>query len=414
MCQIGDAYQDSGDYVKAQSAYDTILKDYPDSLYSDYVQYQIGLTLLKASNYDGAILSLLNFRKNYPISKLSDNAVYTLGLAYFQKQDYESSRLIFMKADEFKDSSLKQQAGYLLGTSLFNLGRFSDAIEVFKNLIRLYGQDKQLAQKAEYEIADCYYQMGNGKEAMNRFNTLRSKYPDSSLTSEIIWWLGEYYYRHNDLRLARRYFLSLTQDFPKSSLAADAYYAIGSSFAEEGRYQEALDNFKKVSQLGKSDLTAQAAVAIADIYEQMGDTQEALRAYQEAAANYPNLISLTYPKIAGIFFKKHNYDEAVNLLRKSLPLVPIRQAPEIQFKIAEALEAKGEADEAIEEYFKVTYLSQDNNSAAIKALLRIAQIYEGRKNFSGALNVYKKIISMNTEESKFAQERVALIKRQIK
>ena len=414
LCQIGDAYQDSGDYAKAQTTYDSILKDYPDSLYSDYVQYQLGLTFLKASNYDGAILSLLNFRKNYPTSKLFDNVTYALGLAYFQKQDYESSRQIFEKFDEFKDSSLKQQSAYLLGTSFFNLGRFSEAIEIFKNLIRLYGQDKQLAQKAEYEIADCYYQMGNEKEAMNRFKILRSKYPESSLTAEIIWWLGEYYYRHNDLVLARRYFLSLVQDFPKSNLVPDAYYAIGSSFEEEGRHREALDNFKKVLQLGKTDLAAQAAVAIADIYTSMGNSEEALRIYQETAGNYPNLTSLTYPKIADIYFRKSNYAEAVEYLRKSLDLVPAKAVPEIQFKIGEALEAQGSTDEAIEEYLKVTYLSGNDNPQAIKALLRIAQIYEGRKNFIDALNVYKKIISMNVEESKFAQERAGLIKQQIK
>jgi len=414
LCQIGDAYQDSGDYVKAQSAYDSILRDYPDSLYSDYVQYQLGLTFLKASNYEGAILSLLNFRKNYASSKLFDNATYALGLAYFQRQDYESSRQIFEKFDEFKDSGLKQQSIYLLGTSLFNLGRFSDAIEVFKNLSRLYGQDKELAQKAEYEIADCYYQMGNEKEAMSRFKVLRSKYPESSLTAEIIWWLGEYYYRHNDLSLARRYFLSLIQDFPKSNLVPDAYYAIGSSFEEEARHQEALDNFKKVLQLGKTDLAAQAAVAIADINASVGNSEEALRSYQETAANYPNLTSLTYPKIADIYFKKSNYAEAIEYLRKSLDLVPAKAVPEIQFKIGEALEAEGLMDEAIEEYLKVTYLSQDNNPQAIKALLRIAQIYEGRKNFADALNVYKKIISMNVEESKFAQERADLIKQQVK
>jgi TolA-binding protein len=341
---------------------------------------------------------LLNFRKNYPTSKLFDSATYALGLAYFQKQDYESSRQIFGKFNEFKDGSLKQQAIYLLGTSLFNLGKFEDAIEVFKNLIRLYGQDKQLAQKAEYEIADCYFQMGNESEAMNRFKALRSKYPESSLTSEIIWWLGEYYYRHNDFRLARRYFLSLVQDFPKSNLVADAYYAIGSSFKEEGRNEAALENFKQVLKSGKSDLAAQAAVAIADIYVAEGN---------------PNLAGLAYPKMADIYFRNSNYTEALDYFRKSVDLVPVYQAPEIQFKIAETLEAQGKLDQAIEEYFKVAYLPQDNNTQMIKALFRIAQIYEGRKKLIEAVNVYKKIVSMNVEESKFAEERISLINRQV-
>jgi TolA-binding protein len=411
LCQIGDAYQDSGDYARAQETYDTILKDYPDNFYSDYVQYQSGLTMLKVSNYDGAILSFLALKKNYPQSKLLDDATYALGLSYFQKQDYSSSRETFEKfQEEFKESNLKSQALYLLGTSLYNLGKFNEAVETFKNIIRLYNQDKELVQKAEYEIADCFYQMGDEKEAMARFKMLRAKYPDSSLTPEIMWWLGEYYYRHNDLDLARRYFSSLIQDFPKSNLIADSYYAIGTSFTEESKYDEAVENFKKVVELGKSDLGAQAAIAIADIYVKQDKLKSSLEAYEEIAKRYPNLIHLTYPKMADIFYKINDYSEALNFYRKSLDVVPVSEMAGIQLKIAEVLEAQGKLDEAVEEYLKVTYLYSERKDLAVKSLLRVAQIYEDKENFKEALNFYKRIIAMNVPEAKFAQERIDWIK----
>jgi len=415
LCQIGDAYQDSGDYNKAQETYDTILKDCPDSFYSDYVQYQLGLTLLKNSNYDGAIMSFLALKRNFPESKLLDDASYTLGLSYFQRQDYNSSREIFEKfQEEFKDSNLKPQALYLLGTSLYNLGDFAKSIEVFKNIIRMYGQDAELAQKAEYEIADCYYQMGNEKEAMSRFKMLRSKYPDSALTSEIMWWLGEYYYRHNELELARRYFSSLIQDFPKSNLIADAYYALGSSYEEESRHEEAMENFKKVIELDKSDLSGQAAVAIADIYVEQDKSELAQNAYEDIVKEYPNLANLIYPKIAALFYKTNNFTRALDFYRKSLDVVPVKEMSDIQFKIAEVLQAQGNLKEATEEYLKVTYLYSENNSLAIKALLRVAAIYEGRDNFKEAVNIYKRIVSMNAEEAKYAQERIDWIKTHVK
>ena len=407
LCQIGDAYQDSGDYAKAQETYDTILKDYPDSLYSDYVQYQSGLTLLKASNYDGAIMSFLTLKKNFPESKLLDDASYTLGLAYFQRQDYNSCRETFEKfQEEFKDSNLKPQAFYLLGTSLYNLGKFSEAMEVFKNIIRTYSQDIELVQKAEYEIADCYDQMGDEKEAMARFKMLRSKYPDSSLTAEVMWWLGGYYYRHNDLSLARRYLSSLIQDFPKSNLVADAYYALGSSYEEESLHEEAIGNFKKVIELGKSDLAAQAAIAIADVYVKQDKPDLALEAYKDIIRGYPSLANLIYPKMADIFYKTNNYNEAIDFYRKSLEVVPAREMAAIQFKIAEVLQAGTKAEEAIEEYLKVTYLYSENSNLAVKALLRVAQIYETKENFKEALNVYKRIVSLNVEEAKYARERI--------
>ncbi|MDP2904674.1 MAG: tetratricopeptide repeat protein [Candidatus Omnitrophota bacterium] len=411
LCQIGDAYQDSGDYTLAQEAYDSILKDYPDNFYSDYVQYQLGLVLLKNSNYDGAILAFLNVKKNFPQSKILDEAAYGLGLAYFQKMDYESSRDIFSRfQNEFGSSNKKPQALYLLGTSLYNLGKYDLAIGAFKDIIRGYSQDTELVQKAEYEIADCFYQMGNEKEAMNRFKALRSKYPDSSLTDEIVWWLGEYYYRHNDLELARRYFTSLINDFSKSGLVVDAYYALASSYEAGSLHQEALENFKKVVEMGKSELSGQAAAAIADIYAKLGDTEPALREYKGVVADYPNLSASIYPKMGDIYFKMGSYNQALEMFKKSLDIVSVKEMPGLQLKIAEVLEASGKADEAIEEYLKVTYLYPQDAALAAKPLLRVAKIYEDRENFKEAANIYKRIVALNTDEAKFANERIEWIK----
>ncbi len=411
LCQIGDTYQDVGDYEKAIHSYDSILKDYPDSFYSDYVQYQLGLCLLRTSNYEGAIMSFLNLKRNFPDSKLLDDASYALGLSYFQRQDYVSSREIFEKfIEEFKDSNLRPQGIYLLGTSLYNLGKFSEAIEAFKNILRLYGQDVELVQKAEYEIADCFFQMGNELEAVSRFKALRAKYPDSRLTPEVIWWLGEYYYRHNDLALARRYFSSLIQDFSKSNLITDAYYALGSISTDEAKYEEAIGNFNKIISSGKSDLAGQAGVAIADIYSKEEKFDLALKAYKEVSGQYANLASLVYPRMADILYKIGSYAEAIELYRKSIDMVSVKEMSLIQFKIAESQQAQGKVKEAIEEYLKVTYLYSEDQVLATKSLLRIAAIYEDKENFKEAANIYKRIVSMEAPEAKYAKERLDWIK----
>lgn len=287
---------------------------------------------------------------------------------------------------------------YLLGTSLYNLEKFSEAIEAFKNVIKAYSQDTELVQKAEYEIADCFYQMGNEKEAMERFKSLRAKYPDSSLTPEVMWWLGEYHYRHNELAVARRYFSSLVQDFPQSSLIADAYYALGSISQEEGKFEEAKQDFKKVMTLSKSDFAGTAAIAIADMQVRQGLTNQALEMYKEILTNYAHLAYLVYPKMADIYQEIGRHEEALDLYHKTMAIAPSRQAATIQFKIGEIKEAQGKKKEAIEEYLKVTYLYPQDNSLTVKALLRIASLYEAQEDFMQAQAAYEKIAVMNVEE----------------
>lgn len=407
LCQVGDAYQDQGNYAKAQETYTSILKEYPDSSYSDYIQYQLGVAMLKSSNYDGAITIFLSLKNNFPGSKLLDDASYSLGLAYFQKQEYASSKEVFARFDdEFRDSYLRPQAAYLLGASLFNMGSFNDAISVFEGVIKKFAQDQELVQKCEYEIADCFYQMGNEGEALKRFSVLRTKYPNSSLTTEVIWWLGEYYYRHNDLDLSKRYFNSLINDFPPGPLTADAFYVLGSIETEEGRFDDAVGHFKKVIESSSADAAGKAAIAIADIDVKQNRSEAALESYQQVLKEYPNLASLVYPKMADIYFKAGNYKDALSCYRKSLDLVPVKEMAYVQFKIAESLQAQNALGEAIEEYLKVAYLHGQDNSLIVKALLRVAQLYESRDDFREALAVYKKIQEMHIAESGFAQERI--------
>jgi len=415
LCQIGDAYQESGDYNKAAGAYDNILKDYPNNPYSDYVQYQLGLSLFKASQYDSAVLVFKRLRESFPNSQLLDDVSYSLGLAYFQKGDYSLSQEFFKKfQQEFKDSNLTPQAVYFQGASLYNLGKFNEAIEVFKNILRMYSEDTELVQKAEYEIADAYYQLGDEFEAMSRFKTLRSKYPDSKFTPEIICWLGQYYYRHNELALARRYLSSLIQDFPQNDLVALAYYILGLTYEEESKYQEAIDNLKRTVELNKSDLGVQAALAIADIYAKQERSDLALATYREVIQKNSSSANLVYTKVADLYRKINNYDEAINFYRKSLEAVPVSQKSYIQFQIAETLQAQGKILEAITEYLKVANLYPENKDLVAKSLLRIATIYEDGENFKEAVNVYKRIASMRIEEAKYAQERIDWISANIK
>lgn len=407
LCQIGDTYQDSGDNLRAREAYEKILREFPGGFYADYVQYQLGIVLIKLADYDAAILNLLTLKKNFPESKLIDDAQYALGLAYFQKKDYALSLETFRDFEKnFRGSELFSQAMYLCGTSLFNLGKYAQAIEVFKDIIRRPNSDKDILQKAEYEIADCYYQMGDEKEAMARFNQLRVKYPDSSLSAEIMWWLGEYYYRKDDLALAIRYFSSLINDFKDSSLIPNAYYALGSIYAEEGKFDAAEDNFRKVVRMSGAELGGQAAIAIADIYARQEKAEDALKMYRDASAEYPQLSPIIYPKLGDLFVQQNRYEEALASYGKALEAVPLKELPSVHMKMAEVFQSQGKADEAVEHYLKITYLFPEDRELGVKAMLRVAKIREEQGNRREAEAMYAKIAGLDVAEAKFARERL--------
>jgi len=406
LCQVGDAYQDSGEYARAFETYRKILKEYPDNVYNDYVQYQLGLALMKASDYEGAVTAFKIAKNDYPSSTLLDEVSYALGLAYFQKEDYASSGEVLRGfLSGFRESGIRQDALYLLGSSLFNLGKFKEAQDVFRDIIKQYSADAALAQKCEYEIADCFYQMGDEKEAMARFNLLRSKYPDSTLTPEIIWWLGEYYYRHGDLVMSRRYFNTLASDFPSSPLADSAYYYIGTIDEEAGRYEQAIDNFRKLTAEGKSDMAGNASVAVADIYVKQGKNEDAMKLYKEIISAYPHMSGLVFPRMGELYLSAGDKEEAVSSYRQALKCVSFKEMPEIHFKLADILQTQGRQEEAAGEFMKIYALYPDS-TVSLKALLRVAGLYEMKEDFKEAGKIYEKISAMQVPEAKYARERI--------
>ncbi|RKY30496.1 MAG: hypothetical protein DRP74_06955 [Candidatus Omnitrophota bacterium] len=411
LTHIADTYRDIAEYSKAIEVYSAILKQFPDNSYADYIQYQLGLAFLSNLEYDNAIKTLTGLRISFPESEFLDEAFFLTGSAYFQKEDYNSSTEVFKKfQQEFRESKLRSEALYLLGISLYNLGEFDRAIEVFKQIIRMRDFKEEVVQKAEYQIADSYYQMGREKEAAARFKVLRAKYPDSELSPEIMWWLGEYYYRRNDLDLAKRYFNSLIRDFPESNLAFEAYYVLGRSYLKKNDLDKAMENFKNALNSANPQVTTQASIALADIYLKQDKSDLALEIYNKRLAEDRDSAPLLYPKMAAVYQKTGNYQRALEYYRKCLKVLPTEEIAAIRFKIAEVLQEQGDFTAAVQEYKKAVSSQQQNNPFLVKALLRIAKIYEDQANFQEAVGIYNKIAAMDIEEAKFARERIDLIK----
>jgi len=417
LFQIGQAYYDVDEFMEAEKIYAKIIKLYPQAAYLDYAQYQLGSLQFKRLNYNEAIVSFKELLKKYPQSKFLPDALYTLGSIYFQQANYAKSGEIFVRfQNEFKDSPLRAQALYMLGTVLISQGKINEALSVFRDLSKLDSLDIELLQKAEYEIADCYYKLGQENEALSRFKLLRTKYPNSKLAVDIMWWLGQYYYRSKDLNLARRYFGSLIQDFPNSQLTADAFYMIGLISTDENKFEPAVDNFKMAIKLGKVELRGQAAVALADIYSRKGKFQEALVQYNAIIKDTPELGKLLLPLIAQAYYKVGNFPQAKSFYFKSLEVATLQETADIRFNLAEVFEANSELEAAIQQYLLAADLYVQAPQLFVRSLLRAGKIYEDKENFKEALKIYKRIIEKapSAVEAGFVQERIDWIGENVK
>jgi len=418
LCQIGDAYHHAGQLEKALDIYDKVLKDYPDSFYSDYVQYQEGVILLKLERIDAATIAFQSLKTNFSDSRYIHDSQYYLGLAYFKKGDFISAKtqLEDLIENQRTKSEYQPEAIFLFGMTLSNLEEYRDAIHTYQIIRRRFKGDKELIAKSEYEIANCLYLMGKVPDALKKFKIIVYKFPKSEVTLGALKWLGDYYLKINKFDIARKYFQRIIDDFPEKEISYEAYYQIGESYYEEERFDEALEQFKTVKENSKGKLAGLASLEMANILSQKEDKDLAIKEYKDILIRYPSLAKQAYAKLAQFYNSLGNHDEAIGELLKALEAPEdesdIRD-PQIQFNLAEIFEEKGDFDKAIETYFKVTYLFP-KDKLSIKSYLRVARIFENRESWDKAKKIYEKILAEELEESKFAQERLDWINENIR
>jgi TolA-binding protein len=418
LTQIGDAYQDVGQWERAIEVYDAILQDYPESPYTDYIQYRQGIALLKMERIDAATLSFQSLQANFPGSKYLNDVQYYLAVAYFKKGNWVAAR---DRIAEFIEGRLKEdafmaEAQYILAITHFNLRDYSQALKVFEKILRDYPEDPSMIKNSKMIIAKCYYKMGNVSEALERFKNLVDIYPQSVVAQDALIWLGDHFLESMELDNAIIYYTRFIQQFPGGPKVNLVYYELGQTYQARGDWDEAVHAFQKVDPSGEKELHARARMAIADIFSQEMDPAPALETYQNIVETSPEFRRSAYVKMADVHKGNKDYENAVEAYRNALKAKEdfsgVKDA-QIQFFIGDAYESGNKKDKAVEEYLKLPYLYAREVPWLVKAYLRIGRIFEDAEEWDKAATIYKKVLPYETDELKFVQERLDWIKEHV-
>ena len=419
LTQIGDAYQDAGNYEKAVEMYDQILQTYPDSFYTDYVQYRQGIALLKMGKLSAAKLSFQSLKNNFPDSKYVHDINYYLAVAYYQNSNWALARDTI---EEFINSESTQQefladAYNILGLSYFYLKNYDDAMGAFKKIIKDFPGDTEAVRAAELNTAKCYYEKKDTSEALKRFKLMVEKYPSDRATQEAYIWLGDHYLKTGDYNPALVYYKQFVDTFPGSDQRASVLYEMGQAYEGLEQYEHAIEMFKQITQKENKEMYVKAKLAIADIFSRELDPNSAIQIYQNIIKSSPEFKRDAYVKIAQVYKTNQNYAQAITAYKTAIGLtakMSLFEDAQLYFELGDTYELAKNSDRAVETYLKIGYLFPKETSWIIKAYLRMARIFENQEDWDQAKIAYEKINSYDTPERKFAQERLEWIKENIK
>lgn len=186
-------------YEEAIGKYAKILSTWPNSEHAAPSQLKKAICLHRLEEYDRASEEYVKLIYTYPDSPLVSDATVRLGNHYYKVGRYQiagkifasfqrnhethplAAKVLFLAAQCFmkqaQAASTNSDGTPIQRRSLDAVEHYNEAIEMLKRLSDQYEGDNSLVPKAQYWIGDCYYKIGDYRNAYITFKKLTFDYP---------------------------------------------------------------------------------------------------------------------------------------------------------------------------------------------------------------------------------------------
>jgi TolA-binding protein len=230
-----------------------------------------------ASSDDNEHLSSAYFNKaNILFNRHSKHleALYRSGLCY-QRLDQNGDAVDRWEALVAADSTgaLCEQALVRAGDLYFRAGHYEDAKRCYGALLDRFGSSDK-APLAMLRLAQSEYNANNDEEALRLYSEVTTRFPESYAADEAVRGMEQALYRLGQGEDGSEVLARLVEDFGTSPFAADAQFEIAMRSYKAERYDEAAEQFRRVtSQFPGYSAGDRAHYLMAESYRKAGDVK---------------------------------------------------------------------------------------------------------------------------------------------
>ena len=191
--------------------------------------------------------------------------LYDYGMQRVEREDWLDALDAFRAITlSHSGSDIVDDALYYQGEAHIKLKEYPLAVIVFRRLIADFPQSPY-SDESLYKLAYATFLQSNPPhltqdktfEAIRELQFFLEEYPDSEWSAEVHellqecfdkvaekdYRIGNLYFKMKDWEAARLYYGELLEMYPMSNWASRAQYEIAESFAREGKYREAIEQF---------------------------------------------------------------------------------------------------------------------------------------------------------------------------
>jgi tetratricopeptide (TPR) repeat protein len=286
-------------------------------------------------------------------------------------------------------------------------GVYGNRSEYVGKAIDFYKQALKLDPGASFlfeELTDLYIQSGRLKDAVTEAEDILKREPNNLDARRI---LGRIYTRmigdtqqgkinEEMLRAATEQYEKITAKDPKD---IESWLTLGRLYRTARNSVDAEKAYSRALTIDPSNEDALTGLAI--VYSDVGDTRKAIEKLQAVTNKDPN--PRTLAALAGSYEQLHDYRSAAEVLRKALDLDP--ENSRVKRALARNLLYSGNLDESLKYYKEFS----DDDPHDTEALLRMAEIYREKRDYTKAREILDKAKASDPENLEVRYDEVNLL-----
>ncbi|HVP18017.1 MAG TPA: tetratricopeptide repeat protein [Spirochaetia bacterium] len=356
-------------------------------------RYWLGWSLYRTGKLAEARDAFLSLASSYPADPRTTEAMYRAGICETLRGDDGAAVELLDAAHRAEPSQAgdawREQALYEKGWALARLGNRQESLETFRRLAAEF-PDGKLAPEASFKVAMKAYDEGRYADARSGFQSVVRDYPKSGLVKQALYWTAECTRRTGDLREAlNELWTSLSSD-PGPGLLPMALQRFGEMLRSFASLETARDFAHKAKAAPGLDVQVVASVELD--YADMLLPQEP----SEALSVLDDVRRLSPPEpLAGeaalimgrAYAARSEWQRAVDILAALSDTRGDEVGARATRERARALEATGDAREAINQYLRIGYLFPAYPDLGAEGMFNAARLalHNGDKESAGRI-----------------------------
>ncbi|MBI4639280.1 MAG: tetratricopeptide repeat protein, partial [Candidatus Tectomicrobia bacterium] len=173
-------------WEEALSAYETLLKEYPDSSYAPDALYYSALLLDRLKRVDKAIEAYERFNKNYPrqAEEKEYNGYLRGGRLLHQQGRVPESIISLLKASQSKNGAIAAESTYWLAEAYISQKEYDKAIERLQAIPQTYPSYKSWTNVAYSRVGVLYEEQERWDDAVKAYKSVRENQGDEGLVKK--------------------------------------------------------------------------------------------------------------------------------------------------------------------------------------------------------------------------------------